>query len=323
MILAAALFIFTYDDFSVRDSGEFISCSKVLGITHAPGGVVFTVLGRLFYSVLGVKGVNLLSAFFGLLCVYLIYKYCGQTYTALAGGAVFLFTENMFFYSTIAETYTITLVFFLLMLYYQSRNTPLVMFSYGMSAIISPVNLILFFPFAIVPFRKEPVRAFFYLILPLPLVFYYYLRDLSQVVLTHSDSTTIKGLLTLLTGADFSVASNVLDISLSSIRQNLTDIFNLLMRQPLFYIFLICSPFIYKDLRKRQISGRSVLFCAVFVIFFTSLSLPVARYTHFFLPLTCYIYILLILFFQKLKYKKTVTLMLSVLCVCFLVLNIP
>ena len=67
------------------DSGELIAASSQLGISHQPGYPLFAVMGRLFSLIpLGAVAyrINLLSAFFSALSVYLLYRVILEIYAS-------------------------------------------------------------------------------------------------------------------------------------------------------------------------------------------------------------------------------------------------
>jgi len=109
---------------AVGDNAELITCSYILGIAHPPGYPLFNILGKLFtylpFSNIGYR-VNLMSAFFGSLCVLLIYlivfiltkdKISGVI-SAFALGCSSLFWK----YSILAEVFALNNLFVAILIF--------------------------------------------------------------------------------------------------------------------------------------------------------------------------------------------------------------
>lgn len=66
----------------VGDSGELIAASYTLGIPHPPGYPLFTILGKIFITLIPIGSiayrVNLLSAFFASSTVMLLYFFLNK-----------------------------------------------------------------------------------------------------------------------------------------------------------------------------------------------------------------------------------------------------
>lgn len=123
------------------DSGEFIANSYVLGIPHSPGYPLYILTGKLFALIpLGSIGfrVNLVSAFFGALTVFLVYLITLKVLNLIASddegvegisgirpsfmGGIFsafvvAFSYSHWSQSVVAEVYTLNAFLFSLMLY--------------------------------------------------------------------------------------------------------------------------------------------------------------------------------------------------------------
>ena len=123
------------------DSGEFISVSHVLGIAHPPGYPLYVLIGKLFTLIpVGSIGfrVNIVSALFGALTVFMVYLLSVKLLDLTApdegeregtprlrpsfiGGAfsaiVFAFSFSHWSQSVVAEVYTLNAFFFSLMIY--------------------------------------------------------------------------------------------------------------------------------------------------------------------------------------------------------------
>lgn len=108
------------------DSGELITAAYTLGIPHPPGHPLYAILGKLF-TLIPVGSiayrVNLMSAFFGAVTCYLIYKIiCDRlgdsswkTAAALGGAFFFAFAPTVWDQTTVAETTTLHSSFMMLL----------------------------------------------------------------------------------------------------------------------------------------------------------------------------------------------------------------
>lgn len=96
------------------DSGEIISGCYILGISHSPGYAVYNTIGKLFTFIpvgdISFR-VNLLSAFFSALSCFTFYFLCGRIvknkFISFCISLVFAFSYTLWFYSVIAEVYSI------------------------------------------------------------------------------------------------------------------------------------------------------------------------------------------------------------------------
>ncbi|MEW6041402.1 MAG: DUF2723 domain-containing protein, partial [Elusimicrobiota bacterium] len=77
------IFLFTMaPTISVGDSGEFCAASVILGVPHSPGYPIYCLLGKVFTVIFPFAGlayrINLMSAFFGALTVFLVYLFLSK-----------------------------------------------------------------------------------------------------------------------------------------------------------------------------------------------------------------------------------------------------
>jgi Tfp pilus assembly protein PilF len=108
------------------DSGELITAAYTLGIPHPPGHPLYAIIGKLFTLIpIGSIAwrVNLMSAFFGAVTCFLIYKIILDRledspwkYAAALGGALFFaFAPTVWDQTTVAETTTLHSAFMMLL----------------------------------------------------------------------------------------------------------------------------------------------------------------------------------------------------------------
>ncbi|RJP74793.1 MAG: DUF2723 domain-containing protein [Candidatus Abyssobacteria bacterium SURF_17] len=108
------------------DAGELITAAYTLGIPHPPGHPLFALTGKLFTFIPHGSiawRVNLMSAFFGALTCFLIYKIITdrleenpwRPMAALGGALFFAFAPTMWEQSTVAETSTLHSFFMMLL----------------------------------------------------------------------------------------------------------------------------------------------------------------------------------------------------------------
>lgn len=127
--LAAVISFFVYlktlaPTVTGEDSGELIAAAYSLGIPHPPGYPLWTLLGKLF-SLLPVGDVafriNLMSAFFASLTVFLIVliagKITGSRIAAFVASLAFGFSKTFWSQTVIAEVYTLNAFFLALLIF--------------------------------------------------------------------------------------------------------------------------------------------------------------------------------------------------------------
>ena len=118
---------------SFWDCGEFIACSKILGVMHPPGAPLYLLIGRImtmfpFVKDIGLR-VNLFSVFISAITIWLTYliiahlirRWRGQPRTwedrlilfgsAAFGAIAFAFTDSFWFNAVEAEVYAFSMFF--------------------------------------------------------------------------------------------------------------------------------------------------------------------------------------------------------------------
>jgi len=126
LALTLALYLSTLAPGMLRgDSAEFQWAMAALGVPHATGYPLFTLLGHLWYLLVPVGTaayrLNLLSAIFGALTVTLVYRF-GWTLTssvpaALTGALCLALSPVFWFNASILEVYTLNAFFLILLLF--------------------------------------------------------------------------------------------------------------------------------------------------------------------------------------------------------------
>jgi hypothetical protein len=111
------------------DSAELQFVGKVLGIPHAPGYPLYVMLNYLFVTIIPMGSlatrVNLLSTFFSLLTILVFFEILLQlkirSYAAFITAFIFGVTYTMWFYSLIAEVYSLNILFVALVILFLLR----------------------------------------------------------------------------------------------------------------------------------------------------------------------------------------------------------
>ena len=139
--LSVYLFTLAPGIVAAGDNAELITSAWTLGIAHPPGYPLFSFLGKLvcFLPVSSIAArVNLLSALFGSLAVYLLYlsilKLTRDKAASALGALSFAFSLLFWKYSVIAEVFTLNTLFaavllYLLLLWKDSKNTAFIFLS--------------------------------------------------------------------------------------------------------------------------------------------------------------------------------------------------
>ena len=178
------------------DSGDLVTAAFVGGIAHPPGYPLHTLLGfissHLLIFIPVVSSVALISAIASLISLLFFYKLSFKltksTYFSIVSTATLAFSFLFWFYSEIAEVFSLNTMFAILLLYlgvsfYKNKKVKILMlasFIFGLSLtnhhtiiLISPVLLLLFFgAFRIIIKQK---RVLFYLLISFLLGFSVYL----------------------------------------------------------------------------------------------------------------------------------------------------
>ena len=167
---------------SFWDCGEFIACSRILGVMHPPGAPLYLLIGRILTLIPFVKDiglrVNLFSAFISattvvftfLVIVQLIRRWRGEARgwedrlivygSAVFGALAFAFTDSFWFNAVEAEVYALSMFFMAavvwLALYWGERSEKagsmllifLIFYLFGLAAGVHLLN-VLAFPFVL------------------------------------------------------------------------------------------------------------------------------------------------------------------------------
>ncbi len=167
---------------SFWDCGEFIACSKILGVMHPPGAPLYLLIGRImtilpFISDTGLK-VNLFSVFVSaatilftyLIIVKLIQRWRGEAktwedrvviyFSGIFGSLSFAFSDSFWFNAVEAEVYAFSMFFTALVIwlamYWEERSEKsgsilIILFIFYLFALATGVHLlnILAFPFVL------------------------------------------------------------------------------------------------------------------------------------------------------------------------------
>ncbi len=211
IIFLFILFIYTLTlapGITARDSGEFITAIKTLGIPHPSGAPLYVILGKVFaYFPFGSfpERVNFMSAFFGALSivmVYLIYRisFPKRIEGAILSSLIFGMSLSFWMNTTRAEVYTLKIFLLLSSFYFLlSKNGKRKKFSLlflGLAASVHTASLILF-PLYLYPFKKEDLIRFlksipYFFIGLLPYI-YLPLRSIFHPVLSWGNPHTLRG----------------------------------------------------------------------------------------------------------------------------------
>jgi len=109
------------------DGGDFAAASWTVGVPHAPGYALYTIMGAVVSHILPIYTVawrvGLISSFFGALSLVLFYRlvyiFSGKKSTSFALSILLGFTYPFFLYSEVVEVFSLA-VFFVLALFYAS-----------------------------------------------------------------------------------------------------------------------------------------------------------------------------------------------------------
>jgi|GEM_PF-1872703 len=178
-----------------RDSGDMVTASYLLGISHPSGFPLYMLVGKalsfLPVSELAVR-YNLMSALFGTLAVvfvfYAVKKLLKSTFIAAAVSIMLAFSVTFWAYSIFAEKYSLYAFFaallILLAVNIKEKTLPFLAFILGLAlthhlAIVSfilPVLLLLYFTVGKKYFKKKGLLLLLVFLLPLLLYLYLPLR---------------------------------------------------------------------------------------------------------------------------------------------------
>lgn len=212
-----------------RDSGDLISSSYTLGISHPPGYPFYNLVGKIFSVIIPFGNIayriNFMSIFFSVLSFFMICYLFNFTSSGIITALVFCLTKSMWALTHVSEMYTMSIfvIVFLFLIqkkihhfkqekYFNIKFLYLFSFISGLGLNIHP-SLVFILPgfiFWFYFFTKEIInkKTFFYIliffILGLSVQFYIPLRSLYQPVLNWGDaSKSINNWFRLITRADY------------------------------------------------------------------------------------------------------------------------
>ena len=270
---------------TARDSGEYLTAIRVMGIPHPSGAPLYVIIGKLF-SWLPIKNfpwrVNFLSALSGALTLFFLFRLL----RSFSSGVLFPLLSTLFFgtslsfwqNSTRTEVYTLKTVFLLISFYLLFRRKKKLAFLFLGFAFSVHTTAIIYLPLFFFPFRKEEIKNTllslpFFLLGVLPYL-YLPLRSLSNPVLTWGEPHTWRGFWEYLRGTRyqqelFSLSPYLLLINLKRLLLHLRKEFF-----PPFLLLVIpalsCFP--------KKWDSKNIFFLSLFfidIIFFSATSSPV------------------------------------------------
>jgi len=144
------------------DAGELTSAAMVMGIPHPPGYPLWTLLARIFSLLFPENpgfGTNLFSMIVGIASILLVFEIVSLGaplwLSFLVATNIGLFPQILN-YSTITEVYSLTIFFFLLLLFlYKKGYFSLLNYALGLSLGVHPVLLIPFLVFIPVLIKQK------------------------------------------------------------------------------------------------------------------------------------------------------------------------
>lgn len=120
-IIIFAVYLYTLcPTVSVGDSGEFITAASTLSLAHPPAYPLYSLLGKIFITLIPFGNpayrMNLMSAFFALLTLFLLSKLLATRYSLLAT-FILAFTPVFWLQSLVTEVFTLNTFFAVLLIY--------------------------------------------------------------------------------------------------------------------------------------------------------------------------------------------------------------
>jgi len=104
---------------SFGDSGDLVTAAFEMGVPHPPGYPLHTILGKLFTILIPIGEiafrVNLVSSFFGLLTILIIYaiiyKQTKSSIVAFLAGSFLAFSSGFWTYSIVTDVFALNAFF--------------------------------------------------------------------------------------------------------------------------------------------------------------------------------------------------------------------
>lgn len=247
--------------FVFGDAPEFALASKTLGIAHAPGYPLFSLLSHFFSYFLPVNDYafkcNLFSSFvstISLLLFFLLLKKLNIGFASAIFSVIFLgFSEIFFKQALISEVYSLNTLFFLIFLlfYVNYKETKDRRFIYLISFVLGVglgdhhtlLSLVFIAFLGIFLFEKEwkelPKSLFFFL-LGLTVYLYLPLRSVANPVIDFGDPERFNSFYQVITRWQFGFAGR--SYSFSSFIDQSND-FALFLNQQFYPLLIICAVF--------------------------------------------------------------------------------
>jgi|GEM_PF-2038918 len=209
------------------DAGELTSAAMVMGIPHPPGYPLWTLLARIFTLLFPENpgfGTNLFSMMAGIASVLLVFETVSLSapywLSFLAATNIGLFPQVLN-YSTITEVYSLTIFFFLLLLFlYKKGYSSFQNYTLGLSLGVHPVLLIPFLVFIPVLIKQKKFYFILFLsgasILLLPLI-----SGFHQPVVNWMGRPTLINWIKLLTRYIYYSGSSSFDFTLSTLLEEI------------------------------------------------------------------------------------------------------
>jgi Tfp pilus assembly protein PilF len=136
-----------------RDSGDLIAASHTLGIAHSPGYPLYTLLGKIFVTIIGFGNIayriNLMSIISTVLTVAIIMYLFKSALAGLIVSMIFISSKAMWSLAHVSEMYTMS-VLFTALLFLIIKNRPLTLkqlylfsFVFGLGIGVHPTLVLL------------------------------------------------------------------------------------------------------------------------------------------------------------------------------------
>ena len=224
-LLIISVYLFTLaPTIGFRDSGDMVTASYLLGISHPSGFPLYMLTGKAF-SFIPVSEIavryNLLSALFGALSVMLVFfsvkSFAKSASAALIVSAVLAFSGTFWVYSSFAEKYSLYAFFAALLIWFavnfKDKYLPLIIFTLGLALTHHLAIIAVFIPMLYlmsVAGKKcnNPVRwLILTLLFFLPLCLYFYLPlRASSTPLNWGTPDTLKKIIDHISANDYRYA---------------------------------------------------------------------------------------------------------------------
>jgi tetratricopeptide (TPR) repeat protein len=283
LILCISGFVFTFVFYLLTlaptvffgDSGEFVTASYHLGITHPPGYPLYTLLGKLFMLVLPFGDMafrmNIMSAFFASAAAavcFLIMRVLGAgRFVSFVTIIPLAFSRTLWSQAVIAEVYTMDAFFFCLMLllfflWLRNLNDKLLLglaFVCGL-AITHHITIAAFYPvfLAGVAIKKRSVfrnfrflsKIVLFFLVPLLLYAYLPIRSAANPPTDWGNPETFQSVINHITAKQYS--GKLLEYGFQGVMIQIRTFIGLIFNQFAPFLFVLAVPGIILLLRKSK-----------------------------------------------------------------------